>query len=1183
MARIESQAVAGYYPTPQSVLEIVRSWLQAAPSPPYPYSYSHISLMDPCAGEGEALSYLSGAVPHGRARLLLCEMERNRFLQAPNTIYYNNIHGDFFKARFSGEGVGFLWLNPSYDTDPDHKRLEEKFLVRATQYLKPGGYLAFVVPFYALSASARTLAENYEDLECYRFPDDTWDEYKQVVLIAKRRDNFGFEGGYDDVEALVMSWSKAGKDLPVMVKSEEPHITLPESSGVSWSMGTVDVEGAVGRFRLWDGVPGIQPPEDIYKHFNRTFPVASQPRASHLASAMAAGIFNGMRITPNEGEKGLPPLLVKGVFDKEFRRLEDKVNKEGEKIGEIQVQRPKLAVCVLDLETGQYHNVSPSPDSSEEGSVGVEGLTMRDLFEKYGHSMMRGMMKACPVLREDDRYPDVPLPPMARTPYPAQADAIQTLVKLRKDKPQHGAVVLGEIGVGKSITALATAKTMGEDRVLIMCPPHLLTSWKNEIRDTLPEAQAVVLDSVTKAQHFVNMDPSKGMVIGILSRETAKLGHSWESAKGQCPKCGTPLKRYHDYSKKRELCSGVIWKATNDVAKWAKRHAGILTKFARKHPLTVPVRTRILEKDSRRKWDPQDPDLLRVFRELADKIPPTTDNMRQIAWAFPSLVPYLYTLAEGRYGAEEILLASPNPEVVPPELTRAAKIQRWLHDPATTSPPHGSYGYYCYTLKEGKPYYANKEWASAEAFKDVLNLAASYAVFDKQECGEPLFNPDCKGPRRFPLATWISRYAPKSYGMLIVDESHEFSSKDSAQTQAAQRLMQNGAYTLQLTGSFMNGYAESVFMNMWALSPDFRDVFQRGSTSAFIDRYGYWKRYVQEKDIDGKVLTFGSQSDRVQRSVRKAGVAPGILPLFTLEHLLPIAVTLQKDDLDLDIPPRSDEVVEVAPNQEQANNFDYLMRTLMAEIKRYRFTEGLAGKLWGAMARLPHYYDLACLGNSEEGGVFEIRWPENVPELGGSLVASVPVLDPSTVLPKEQEMLAMIEREVSEGRNVMVMTYHKRLMPRIRDMIKKEGYKVECLHAERVPTAKRQDWITSKVVKKGVQVLITNPVAIQTGLNNLVHFATEIWMENPMCNPNVFRQACGRIDRIGQTKPSTILFPVYDGAQVKTHGLLMHKVGVATAVDGLDPEEALRAAGILDDSYQAFTLGKQIYNLLLGR
>jgi hypothetical protein len=112
-----------------------------------------------------------------------------------------------------------------------------------------------------------------------------------------------------------------------------------------------------------------------------------------------------------------------------------------------------------------------------------------------------------------------------------------------------------------------------------------------------------------------------------------------------------------------------------------------------------------------------------------------------------------------------------------------------------------------------------------------------------------------------------------------------------------------------------------------------------------------------------------------------------------------------------------------------------------------------------------------------------------------------------------------------------------------------------------------------------------NPVAVQTGLNNLVYCSTAIWYENPACNAIVYRQANGRLDRIGQQKPVRILFPVYPGAQELAYQLLLRKVAVSLQTDGLDAQSALEAAGAGDEkgAYDSMVFGRALYEALIGR
>jgi SNF2 family DNA or RNA helicase len=386
-----------------------------------------------------------------------------------------------------------------------------------------------------------------------------------------------------------------------------------------------------------------------------------------------------------------------------------------------------------------------------------------------------------------------------------------------------------------------------------------------------------------------------------------------------------------------------------------------------------------------------------------------------------------------------------------------------------------------------------------------------------------------------------------------------------------------------MTGSVMNGYAESLFINMWAVSEDFRKEFDRDESQRFVNRFGYRKRIVEDKDAKGDVVEFGSQSDRVVRSERVIGNAPGVLPLFLLRHLLPVSVTLHKADLALDLPANKLIRFQVKPTDEHKKRYDKLKDALVRQIKHDRYEPDVAGKLFGQLAELPSYLDRATndVGNDEDGA-FRICYPES---LESKIVAEQPGFSAKTILEKEAWLLDLLDVELAQGRNVMVFTWHLNLITRLAGLIKnRTGEAPAILLADKVPTAKRQDWIDKNVVRPNKRVLLANPVAIQTGLNNLVHFHSQAWMENPACNPTTFRQAMGRIDRIGQTKETRVFFPVYEGTlQEALYDLLMKKVAIGISTDGLDNESALTAAGMgTDEALTGLSIGKALWQLIGG-
>ncbi len=410
---------------------------------------------------------------------------------------------------------------------------------------------------------------------------------------------------------------------------------------------------------------------------------------------------------------------------------------------------------------------------------------------------------------------------------------------------------------------------------------------------------------------------------------------------------------------------------------------------------------------------------------------------------------------------------------------------------------------------------------------------------------------------------------------VVVHNCHEYATDGSAQERAAHRLTALGVPTILATGSIMNGYAASLFTNMWALSADFRRDFGRDEQSRFVDRFGYRKRILTEKDKEtGAVVSFGSVTDRVERTERAAGDAPGVLPLFLFRHLLSISVTLHKTDLALDLPPCRQIRHDLTPGEDLAREYQRLAAALKAAIRKDQVVLERSGKLFGQLSELPSYLDRAFRD-------FEIRYPES---LDSELVGRAEALP--GMQEKERWMLDTLRAELAEGRNVMVFCWHVDVLPRLQRLIFDEfGEDAPILMADKVATGKRQAWIDAKIVKPKRRVMLANPVCIQTGLNNLVWFSSQIWIENPACNPTIFRQAIGRVDRIGQKASETrIHMPVYTGTlQEPLYSLLLRKVSVAVSADGLDPESALAAAGASDDGYlSGLTLGKQLWDMMVN-
>jgi len=70
--------------------------------------------------------------------------------------------------------------------------------------------------------------------------------------------------------------------------------------------------------------------------------------------------------------------------------------------------------------------------------------------------------------------------PQEKSLYPHQVEAIKWLYKRYVSEPYWGAVLADEMGMGKTITAIAFANTIKPDVVVIVCPSHLKGNWEHE-------------------------------------------------------------------------------------------------------------------------------------------------------------------------------------------------------------------------------------------------------------------------------------------------------------------------------------------------------------------------------------------------------------------------------------------------------------------------------------------------------------------------------------------------------------------------------------------------------------------------------------------------------------------------------------------------------------------------------
>lgn len=186
MARMESQKGMGYYPTPETVLPLIREHLEFPEEP--------FNALDPCAGTGAALKGLTDGTP---ARTFGIELDLTRGGTCRGALE-RVVVGDFFSTEIAPKSFQLAFVNPPYDFDKGEDvgedgrktgdRTEVAFLSRASDLLVAGCVLVLLVPASALNTQMlNLLAFRFEGVDAYRFPDPEFSTFKQVVVLARSK------------------------------------------------------------------------------------------------------------------------------------------------------------------------------------------------------------------------------------------------------------------------------------------------------------------------------------------------------------------------------------------------------------------------------------------------------------------------------------------------------------------------------------------------------------------------------------------------------------------------------------------------------------------------------------------------------------------------------------------------------------------------------------------------------------------------------------------------------------------------------------------------------------------------------------------------------------------------------------------------------------------------------------
>ncbi|MBT3368666.1 MAG: class I SAM-dependent methyltransferase, partial [Nitrospina sp.] len=214
-----------------------------------------------------------------------------------------------------------LWLNPPYDWSArggeieKSERFERIFLRDCIPYLSIGGILVYLIPQRRLDGHiARMLSYRFERLNIFRFPEEEYGAFKQLVIfgVLKRKPEKD-----DDVAMYLKNCGLQKVILPYLPEDPQDIYEVPVSPSkarfifMSKTIDPEELSEEIIKYGLFEQFGEMTTPLQMVEKIR---PIM-QLRYGHLAQILACGFMNG--VVWDQDRRN--PLLVKGVTKKEVQ------------------------------------------------------------------------------------------------------------------------------------------------------------------------------------------------------------------------------------------------------------------------------------------------------------------------------------------------------------------------------------------------------------------------------------------------------------------------------------------------------------------------------------------------------------------------------------------------------------------------------------------------------------------------------------------------------------------------------------------------------------------------------------------------------------------------------------------------------------------------------------------------
>lgn len=186
-------------------------------------SAPEMCVLEPSIGDASAVKAVLGKRQGDNKKLFGVELNTQTYeehLKADADISYC-LNADFLSGvKISHAAFSFCFANPPYGESKDTKeRYEKMFLEKLMPYLKVGAYIAYVIPSYVFTEERflRLFLSKFDFVSVYRFDDNVYKQFKQVVVIGKKKGSFGYlKSVYEELFLL----ANKVDEMPCLPKEE---------------------------------------------------------------------------------------------------------------------------------------------------------------------------------------------------------------------------------------------------------------------------------------------------------------------------------------------------------------------------------------------------------------------------------------------------------------------------------------------------------------------------------------------------------------------------------------------------------------------------------------------------------------------------------------------------------------------------------------------------------------------------------------------------------------------------------------------------------------------------------------------------------------------------------------------------------------------------------------------------